>query len=210
MDPALHRFEVEFRLGLLIRMLRQSQHNGEQVKQEAEVELPLPPPPGGADLYRQLTGVRVRFDCPHSRLILPVQVLDMEGDILRKGLYKQALRYCDEELRKITAHAPNTEQVRTLLVENLPRYPAIGAVAERMGLTSRTLARKLKQEQTSFTEILNQIRSEVAIYFLASTDLSVDDIAESLGFGDTSNFRYAFRRWTGLSTSHYRPTAPPR
>lgn len=202
-DAAVYRFEVEFRLGLLFQMLIQCSGQAEQLLAVARVELDIDPPTDRKH-YDLLGCKNTQFNCRYSRLVLPAASINREGDILRKGIYKQALEYCNQELRKVTVGAPDTEHVRTLLVENLPTYPCIDAVAERMGLTSRTLARRLKQENTSFTDLLNQIRSEVATYLLRATRLSTDDIAESLGFADTNNFRQAFLRWTGQSSSEYR------
>ena len=215
MDADVYRFEVEFRLGLLFRMLhqfgeRQSGFQGSSQSSSvnaAVIELNISAPPYDY-LYREMTNSNIRFNCEHARIILPVTALDMEGDILRKAVYKQALDYCDAELSKMIVTAPITEQVRALLLENIPRYPTIGNIAEKMELTTRTLARKLSLENTTFTEILNQVRSEVAIYFLRSTQLSVDDIAECMGFAETANFRQAFRRWTGHSSNSFRAPLP--
>jgi len=199
-DP-LYRFEIEFRLGLLFKILKQ--FGGREIIHKAQVELNIQKP-YMHQVYEDLSFKNIRYNCRHSRLILPATSIDMEGNLLTKGVYKQTLEYCNEELRKVTKDAPNIEHVRTLLVENLPNYPNINSVAKRMGLTTRTLARKLKHEGTSFTDALNDIRSEIAIYLLNSTDLSIDDISESVGFSETTNFRQAFQKWTGQPSSAYR------
>jgi AraC-like DNA-binding protein len=200
-QPEIYRFEVEFRMGLLFRILKQ--FGGKKMADQARFELNISEPTQSG-LYEKLTISNIRYGCSHSRLILPALAIDTEGNLLSRGIYKQTLEYCDQELRKLTKDAPNIEHVRTLLVENLPHYPGIDAVAKRMEMTPRTLARKLKQEGTSFTDALNAIRSEIAIYLLRSTSLSVDDIAESVGFSETSNFRQAFVKWTGHSSREYR------
>lgn len=73
-----------------------------------------------------------------------------------------------------------------------------------MGLSARTLHRRLDEVGTSYRDIINAVRSRLAIEFLGRTDLSVDQIAKRTGFSDVSNFRKAFKRWTGQTTSHYR------
>ncbi len=82
-----------------------------------------------------MTCPNIHFNKANSRMILPVTVLDMEGDILREAVYKQALDFCDHELNKMIITAPITEQVRALLLENIPRFPTIGNIAEKMELS---------------------------------------------------------------------------
>mgnify|MGYP000128950289 CR=1 FL=1 len=201
MDESFHRFELEFRIGLLFNILKQ--FGGRHSIENSTLELNIGPPTE-QNTYEELSFKNIKYNCTHSRLITPVTEIDTEGNLLSKGIYKQSLEYCNQELRKVTQGAPNVEHVRTLLVENLPNYPNINSVAKRMGLTTRTLARKLKLEGTSFTDTLNTIRSEIAIYLLGSTHLSIDDISESLGFTETTNFRHAFQKWTGQSSSAFR------
>jgi AraC-like DNA-binding protein len=68
----------------------------------------------------------------------------------------------------------------------------------------RTLRRKLSLENTSFRELLDQLRTEVAIKYLRDTEMTIDDIAHALGFSETTNFRHAFRRWKQTSPQEFR------
>ena len=68
----------------------------------------------------------------------------------------------------------------------------------------RTLRRKLREEGTSFRELVDQLRMDMAIKYLRDTDLTVEAISESLGFSDAANFRQAFRRWTNAAPQAYR------
>jgi AraC-like DNA-binding protein len=63
-------------------------------------------------------------------------------------------------------------------------------------VAQRTLRRKLREENSSFRQVVDELRRDIAIRYLRDTDLTVEDIAESLGFSDAANFRQAFRRWT--------------
>ena len=71
-------------------------------------------------------------------------------------------------------------------------------------MTSRMLRRKLEAEGTSYSALLSDVRKALALDFLASTELSIDDIANALGFSDAVGFRHAFKRWTGKWPSDYR------
>ena len=75
-----------------------------------------------------------------------------------------------------------------------------------LGVPVRTLRRKLRDEETSFRDLFDQSRAEVAIKYLRDTEMTVDDIAHALGFSETANFRHAFRRWNHASPQEVRRT----
>jgi AraC-like DNA-binding protein len=81
------------------------------------------------------------------------------------------------------------------------------AVSERLLMGPRKMRRVLKAEGTSFREIREQFLDERARLLLADTDLSIAEIARSLGYSEPNNFRRAFRNWTGLSPREYRAVA---
>ncbi len=73
-----------------------------------------------------------------------------------------------------------------------------------LNLSLRSLQRKLAPSGTTFSEVLNQVRNEMACHYLNSTKHQVITIAYLLGFSDPSNFSRAFKRWNGESPYHYR------
>ncbi len=82
-------------------------------------------------------------------------------------------------------------------------------MAERLHLSPRTLHRRLADAGTGYQEVLDRIRSRLAVEFLERTGLSIERIAERSGFSDVSNFRKAFKKWTGQSPAHYRDGKVP-
>jgi AraC-like DNA-binding protein len=82
--------------------------------------------------------------------------------------------------------------------------PDIEEVARRLGMTGRTLQRRLREEGVSFAEILDRRRERVAREQLARRDVSLAEIAWLLGFGDQSASTRAFRRWTGETPARFR------
>jgi AraC-like DNA-binding protein len=97
-------------------------------------------------------------------------------------------------------------KVRSLLLATLGRHMSLDDVAAHFDIPVRTLRRKLREEGTSFREILDQLRAEVAIKYLRDTQMTIDDIAYALGFSETANFRHAFRRWKRASPRELRRT----
>ncbi|MDR2251122.1 AraC family transcriptional regulator ligand-binding domain-containing protein [Acinetobacter sp.] len=76
-------------------------------------------------------------------------------------------------------------------------------IATKLNMSERTLKRKLQDENTSFRTLQNETLHERANTLLAK-DLSLSQIAETLGFSDLSTFSQAYKRWTGIAPSHYK------
>ncbi|NEP18534.1 MAG: helix-turn-helix transcriptional regulator, partial [Leptolyngbya sp. SIO4C1] len=82
--------------------------------------------------------------------------------------------------------------------------PKLDAIAAKLGYSSRTLQRKLQQAGTSFQQVLDDIRRELAFQYLQETQLTASEIAFLLGFSENSAFTRAFRRWTAITPGDYR------
>lgn len=96
-------------------------------------------------------------------------------------------------------------QVRTKLVEQLSSGHATQtSIAKSLAMSTRSLQRKLKEEGSSFKEILEQTRRDLAQQYVREGQMSTKEITYLLGFSEPSNFARAFRRWTGVSPSEFR------
>ena len=119
------------------------------------------------------------------------------------------LKYCEAAL---TDRRGDVSQLRTR-VENaisslLPHgRVVVDDVARSLGMSKRTLARKLSDEGLNFTEVLQQLRRDLAHRYLDDPRLHISKIAWLLGFNDLSAFTHAFKRWTGKTPSQIRTTA---
>lgn len=83
-------------------------------------------------------------------------------------------------------------------------WPVFEAVAAELGVAPTTLRRRLEAEGTSYQDVKDRLRSDLAIDRLCHTDLSIDAIAAGLGFHDSSTFHRAFKRWNGVQPGEYR------
>ena len=72
-------------------------------------------------------------------------------------------------------------------------------MAEKMGMSRQTLFRKLKTEDVTFAQILDELRREMAMNYLTGKKASVNETAYLVGFSDPASFSRAFKRWTGIS-----------
>ena len=117
--------------------------------------------------------------------------------------------YFEPELTKRLAELDNDEstsaRVRSVLSELLPGgQSSIEDVAERLGLSRRTLQRKLSEENTTFQKQLNSTRETLAIHYLRNTEMTTNDIAFLLVYLEINSFLRAFTVWTGKTVSDYR------
>lgn len=87
--------------------------------------------------------------------------------------------------------------------------PGIGLAARLSGTTVRTLQRRLEEQGTSYSHLLEGLRHDLAIYLLRDSSRQISDVGRELGYRDPAIFVRAFRRWTGQTPSQYRLTQLP-
>ena len=113
-----------------------------------------------------------------------------------RALYEQE---CARLLADLEGEDSVAEQTLRLLRKLEGQYPQMPQVAAMLNLSPRTYRRRLEEESRSFQELLDQVRAEHATRYLRNTRLPLSSIAYLVGFNDASNFRRAYRKWTGHS-----------
>lgn len=177
------------------------------VLDNVQVDLPFPEPAWRAEIDSLFKG-RLRFGAQrmvfyisNKELALPCITADLPA-------YEKACMECEQLLSK--AKSTGMEQrVKEFLTGREGQYPSLEDAADFFNISSSTLIRKLKKEQTSFQELLDEIRQQRAAWYLTNTTLPVEEIAARLGFEDTSNFSRTFRRWHGATPSALRKNRNP-
>jgi AraC-like DNA-binding protein len=152
---------------------------------------------------------RMRFDQPQHRLVFDAEVLDAKPTMADPVALGLAREQCERILASRGPSARITERVRSLVIHTGHGPVSLERVARVLGLSPRTLKRTLAAEATTFSAIVEEERREQAMLLLRSSDTSVTEIAESLGFANSANFLRAFRRWTGRTPSEYRNERDP-
>lgn len=115
----------------------------------------------------------------------------------------------EPELRKrlsdLEGDATFAQRTRTVLMEALPSGQfGMDNVARRIGVSPRTLQRRLKDESTSFKAVVDATRESLALHYLRGTQLTATEIAFLLGFDEATSFFRAFQRWTGTTPERMR------
>ena len=112
--------------------------------------------------------------------------------------------FCHRMMEEFADENALVTSIKFICLNSTGGFPRAEAMAEQLHLSPRTLHRRLADADVTYQEILDGIRRRLAVEFLERTSLSVEQIAERSGFSDVSNFRKAFKKWTGQSPSYFR------
>jgi AraC-like DNA-binding protein len=199
-DAQMYRFLVELQIGTHWSLMRDVMGQSFAPRELAVTFKP----PHDVESYRAAFGCPVHFNCPHNKLVFDTAYLDSRPEHGNEITYSAVVKLCESLLAELELRAGAAGKVREILLVNLMRSTSFEAVASRLHMTTRTLRRKLDEEGTSFRKLVDELKREVAVKYLRDTELTVDDIAYSLGFSEAAIFRRAFRRWTSRSPREFR------
>lgn len=162
------------------------------------------PEPGEPERWESILASRVHFNAGHTRvgwyLSDIVEPLITGDPDLARANDEQTQAYLDSFLANSTSR-----EVVDKIVERLPDGPPNQQqIAEALHVSNRTLQRKLKDEGTSFMDLLQNTRLQLAQKYLRHPNRSVVETAYLLGFSEPSTFSRAFKRWTGVAPAEYR------
>ena len=201
-DRQSDRHQIEFWLVAMIRICRQItdtrlaprhlrvRHNRDAVPAE----------------FRKFFGTDVEFGAGSDEIVFPAPMASLP--LAKRDNYLNDLlrRYADEAL---TGRPRHLGRFRSAVEDTLPRLLPHGKasasnVAQHLGVSTRTLARKLNAEGAAFADILDQLRSALAQRYLSERELPISEISWLLGYCEVSSFTHAFKRWTGKTPRQYR------
>ncbi|WP_374256604.1 AraC family transcriptional regulator [Aquabacterium sp.] len=155
--------------------------------------------------YRQVFACPVEFSQAYSGLLIPNRVLDHPLPQANAQLAQVHEQYAAAQLHSLSQGQTFDQAVYQWISTHMgPPPPTRVDVAQAFGLTERTLARRLQACQTSYVDILDQVRRDWALQQLSGTDRPMLDVAHSLGFAELSPFYRAFQRWTGMTPGQWR------
>jgi len=152
----------------------------------------------------QTMGCPCLHNQPDNRLMFDAAWLNAEPVFGNDITYASVVGLCDELEEELAQRVGVAEQVRQTLLASIGRRTNFNEIAGQLGMPARTLRRKLQEQETSFGELIGELKSHLAIKYLRDTQMTVEDIASALGFGDAANFRQSFRRWTKMTPQDFR------
>ena len=162
------------------------------------------PCPGNLDLYKKMLKAELEFSGGFNALLFDEAALKLPVASHNQTLYRQFERIALNELESLKNKKELSQTIRRQLFTDFDQQlPSIENIAERLGLSVRTLQRKLKSEGHTYQEITDLVRKDMAFEFLKGQNNSIDQIAAFLGYADPSVFRRAFKRWTGMTPKEF-------
>ncbi len=155
--------------------------------------------------YERIFQCPVSFDQPNCLLAFNSEFLEFELPHRNPYLHQALTRQVEALLQKVSLRRSISHKVKGIVARRLSRGDIdAGRIAEKLNMSRHTLYRKLKQENQSFQDLVEQVRRERALEYLQKGKYSLSEIAFLLGFSELSAFSRAFKRWTGESPAHYR------
>ena len=156
----------------------------------------LPEDPHAAEDARELS-------CPclyaqeANELHYPIGILDRTPELGNRLTRTMLEETCERLIGQSRMSSGLSGEVYQLLLNAPSEFPSMTAISAQLGLQERTLRRRLAAENSSYGAIIDDVRRKLAIEYLQTTRMSVDDVAWKVGFSDSANLRRAIRRWTG-------------
>ncbi|WP_101760124.1 AraC family transcriptional regulator [Oceanicoccus sp. KOV_DT_Chl] len=155
-------------------------------------------------MYESMFGCEVEFDAPSNSISIDREFFKSKITTANEPVRNIKERHCREVLVHWQSRFSICEQINTTLAKTLPDIPSLEAMAQQLNLSKSSLYRKLRDNGNNYQTIVDKFRRSQAIMYLSDTELTICEIAEQLGFSDASNFRRAFKKWTGYKPSELR------
>ncbi|QGQ96728.1 AraC family transcriptional regulator [Paenibacillus psychroresistens] len=162
-------------------------------------------PMGDVQALKAFFGCRIRIGAQCNRLTLHRRDLDRLFISYNEELLEILTPVLDQSLDEQQRSRTSSETVKWIMKRSLTAgRPNIQAVAKEMGMSDRTLQRRLTDENTSFKHLLSQARHEQAREYLADPSLNIKEVAFLIGYEDQNSFYRAFRLWEGDTPLNWR------
>lgn len=205
-DTELHLFEAEYRLAVTLRVYDLC-GNKSVANPSVHAKLHYAEPPH-AHLYHELPCHSITFGCRESSITAHFEFITKPFRLFRKPAFDRLIAQCEEEFQKADLESTATRKVRWHVSAFYNSGPGgqitLEEVADLLAMSPRALTRRLAAEGTNFRNILHEVRMEAAAHYLRSSRLSVEKIAELMGFSNASSLRRAIKNWTGSSVGEIR------
>lgn len=201
-DKVHTQFAVELCFALMVNAARQ--FLGRKVAPQ-RVRLPFARP-GHVAAYDDLFACPLEFGSEVAELVFDRAYLDREQLFTNLRLHRLLKEQAETMLLSEVRSEPLHLRVRAILKEEELTLGEKGRqmLAKRLGLSARSLRRRLSQEGQTLWNLLEEARKEHAFFLLGETDTPLKNIAERLGFSEPSAFHRAFKRWTRQTPIQYR------
>lgn len=154
--------------------------------------------------YQQAFGCEVLFNQPYCEYHLHESLLAEPLAGADSITAESSENACRQLLAQMEIEADLVSRICHMLLRTPGEFPRLDSVAGQLSIGTRTLRRRLKSLGTSYQKILDDVKKQLAMEYLQTTTLSVQEISDLLGYSEVTNFRRAFVKWAGISPYQYR------
>ena len=173
------------------------------------------PEPAYSEQLSKLYGIPCTYNSTSTCLSMPASWLQISSPLSDPATFRTNLAKCQEIKLQRTTQENVVQRIRLILEHHFAAQspqasetspPSLTQLAEQHHTSTRTLARKLSEQNTSYKQLIQDARQQRACALLTETHFSVADIAFCLGYRESANFIRAFKRWCGMSPTRWRQT----
>ncbi|MCK8043995.1 AraC family transcriptional regulator [Shewanella sp. 1CM18E] len=140
------------------------------------------------------TGAEVEFDAEFFEWSIAHEYLELPLTYQFEQQFNQ---------QQLDVESSYISDLLKILRQQAPDLPCMDAMADLQNISARTLRRKLAAANTSYQKLVDQVRCQMAIDLILTSDYSIDEISDLMGFGEVSHFRQSFKHWIGHPPGHF-------
>ncbi|TYC65073.1 AraC family transcriptional regulator [Stappia sp. BW2] len=160
---------------------------------------------GEAERYAAFFGCPVHFGAAKDAIVMRRPMLDLPNRLGDKGVCSFLTDHLDTEIDALPAGSALTRDLLNRLSKTLSSgVPSAAAIAQDLGMSERTLYRRLAEEGLTYRDMLREAQTKLARELLAGSSCSIAEIAFLTGFSEQSTFTRAFKRWVGQPPAQFR------
>lgn len=167
------------------------------------------PEPESTHIYQKYFDCPIFFGQPENIIYVLPEGLKAPITFADEDAFQVCEHECEKLLEELKNHDRLADQIRRKLLKIPGEFPSLSEMADNMNTSSRTFRRQLASEDITYQQVVDSTRRDLAIQYLNHTNLKPKEIGYLLGYTNVSNFRRAFKTWTGKKLSNYIPSAPP-
>jgi AraC-like DNA-binding protein len=155
--------------------------------------------------YNEVFQSPLLFEQDTSGIVFGKKYLDLPNPNPQPYIKEILSRHADKLITELDRSKRFQDKVRKIIMKRLDSGEVtLEMISSELNLSSRTVYRKLREENISYKALLSDIKKQLAQAYLQETSFTINEISYLLGFSEASAFHRAYKRWFGINPSQYR------
>jgi AraC-like DNA-binding protein len=200
-DKRVSRFNIELQCVIILSLVRQCLNDQSFTFKALRLSTQRD---DNHKLLKKFVGCHIYYGQPFNEFLFNHQQWRLKTAQSNPIAMPLLLNQCDSLLSVVSKKNEFLNTINGWIKDNIHSDLCTEKLADELFLTPRTLRRKLSEQGTNFTNMVKDFRCMSTKKLLVETDLTIEEVAASVGFNDVSNFRAAFKKWTGHTPTSIR------